>query len=320
MGTLVISAGFPNRAFGDATGEQKAAAEALFEEGRALVEHGSYQEACPKFAESQRLEPGIGTMLWLADCLENDGQTASAWAAFKEAASSAEVRRDPREQVARARSEAIRPKLSHLAITVPATSVVEDLEVLRDGVLLGHAAWSVPVPVDPGPHTVIARAPGHRTWTVSLVVHADASNLEITVPALEPVAVSPPLDIAAEPAASRPASGREPIPWQAVGLITAGVGLVGIGVGTVFSLNAKARYDDSNQSGHCRPDNYCDSAGKQERSDANDLALGATAAMGAGAAAVVGGAILYFAVPKGPIRWTVQGSPRGAALHAAFRF
>jgi hypothetical protein len=321
-GALLVATGFTTPALGDAEGQQKAAAETLFEEGRALVEQGMFEDACPKFAESQRLEPGIGTMLWLADCLENDGQTASAWAAFKEAASTAEVRRDPRAQVARNRAEALRPKLSHLAISVPPASAIDDLEVLRDGVLLGRAAWSVPVPVDPGAHSVMARARGHRTWTVALVVHADASSLEISVPSLEPVTAAPALESAPETATATAATAiaHEPLSWRTVGLITAGVGIVGVGVGTVFSFTAKDRYDESNQSGHCRPDNSCDSVGKQDRSDANALALAATVAMGAGAAVLIGGAVLYFSAPKGPIRWTVHGTPAGASLDAALRF
>jgi serine/threonine-protein kinase len=318
--TLLAVLSCATTAFGDPAGEQKATAETLFEEGRALVEHGSYQEACPKFAESQRLEPGIGTMLWLADCLENDGQTASAWATFREAASMAGVRHDPREQVARARADALKPRLSHLAISVPPASAVEGLEVLRDGVLLGHAAWSSPVPVDPGSHSVVARAPRHRTWMVTIVVHPDASSLEISVPALEPVTLRPPLEDAAEPTVPREQPGHQPAAWRTVGLIAAGVGIVGVGFGTVLSFAAKSRYDDSNQGGHCLPDDSCDALGKQDRSDANGLALGATVAMGAGAAALAGGAVLYFTAPQGPMRLTIQPTASGLSLRGALRF
>src|SRR4051794_40657418 len=46
----------------------KVAAEALFDEGKLLAKAGKYSEACPKFAESLRLDTGIGIMLFLADC------------------------------------------------------------------------------------------------------------------------------------------------------------------------------------------------------------------------------------------------------------
>ena len=43
-------------------------ADALFNAGRSLLEAGEYADACPKFAESQTLAPGLGVTLYLADC------------------------------------------------------------------------------------------------------------------------------------------------------------------------------------------------------------------------------------------------------------
>src|SRR5262245_36723730 len=74
-----------SRASADDAGDKRPAAQALFDQGRALVTLGRFAEACPKLAESLRLDPGIGTMLWLADCYENVGRSASAWATFREA-------------------------------------------------------------------------------------------------------------------------------------------------------------------------------------------------------------------------------------------
>src|ERR1019366_5157952 len=55
------------------------AAEALFEEGRSLVAAGKYAEACPKFADSERLGPSVATLLNLAKCWGRGGRTAPAW-------------------------------------------------------------------------------------------------------------------------------------------------------------------------------------------------------------------------------------------------
>src|SRR5258706_16461934 len=87
---------------GDA--QQRAAAQVLFDQGKALVDRGKFAEACPKFQESLRLDKGIGTMLWLADCFDNNGQTASAWVQFKDAAAAAALAKDDREKVARDRA------------------------------------------------------------------------------------------------------------------------------------------------------------------------------------------------------------------------
>src|SRR5678816_498104 len=66
-----------------------AGAQALFDQARELTRQGRFAEACPKLQESNRLDPGIGTQFHLADCYEQSGRIASAWAAFLEVASQA---------------------------------------------------------------------------------------------------------------------------------------------------------------------------------------------------------------------------------------
>src|SRR5262249_6130177 len=76
------------------SGEDVAAAQALFEDGKRLMQARNYEEACPKLVESQRLDPGGGTLLAIGLCHEGQGRTATAWADFNVALT--EARKDRR--------------------------------------------------------------------------------------------------------------------------------------------------------------------------------------------------------------------------------
>src|SRR5689334_19349942 len=87
-----------------AEGGDRVAAESVFQDGKRLMAAGKYAEACPKFETSQRLDPGVGTLLNLADCYEKVGRTATAWATFLEAASGSKAAGNAaREKAARDR-------------------------------------------------------------------------------------------------------------------------------------------------------------------------------------------------------------------------
>src|SRR5262249_15720737 len=132
-------------------------AQSLFEEARKLMAQKRYAEACPKLAESQRLDPGGGTLLNLAACHEGEGKTATAWTDYNEALSLA--RRDnrkEREARARERIAALAPRLPHLTVKVAAAG--SDVKVMVDGTDLGRAAWGTRTAMDPGTHVVVATA------------------------------------------------------------------------------------------------------------------------------------------------------------------
>jgi hypothetical protein len=64
LGLAVIAAPPPA---GAESAQDKAAADVLFKEAKRLMQDGKLA-ACPKFAESNRLDSCLGTTLWLADC------------------------------------------------------------------------------------------------------------------------------------------------------------------------------------------------------------------------------------------------------------
>jgi hypothetical protein len=204
-------------------GADKAAAQALFDEGKRLATEGHYAEGCPKLAESQRLDPAPGTLLNLADCYEKAGLTASAWATWLEAASATkQAGQLERERLARKRADALKPRLMNLEISVPEASRFPGLEVRRDNTVVSNVVWGTPMPIDPGTHGISARASGHRSWNTTVVVVQGVQPSRVVIPRLEPEAkgaVAPagavpqtPAAISAAPATAPPTAqpGAQP--------------------------------------------------------------------------------------------------------------
>jgi len=164
-------------------------AQSLFERGRELMEEGDYAQACPLLAESQKLDPGGGTLLNLGICYEREGRLATAYSTLNRAVSQA-IRdgRDERQAVARERLDAIRPRLSKIVVIVSDASRVPGLSIRLDGVALGRAAWGTGSAADRGEHEVLVEAPGHEPWRTRVNITDEASTSEVRVPVLTPAA------------------------------------------------------------------------------------------------------------------------------------
>jgi hypothetical protein len=143
----------------------RAAAVALFDEGRKLKAEGKLAEACPKLEQSQRMDPGVGTLFHLSDCYERQGRTASAWVGFREVASEAKAaKREEQERVARERAAALEPKLTRLVIEVD-PAAPPGIVVRRDGAPVAKELWGSKLPVDPGETRVEASAEGYEAFS-----------------------------------------------------------------------------------------------------------------------------------------------------------
>lgn len=278
-----------------------ARAEALFNEGQNLMHAKRYADACPKLAESLKLEPGIGVRLFLADCLEKTGQRAQAFVQFRAAATDAAKIGDAREKIARRRAVAIEAQLTRVLIVLPPERRVGGIEVRRDGVPISLEDTEEPIPVDSGIHTFSASAPNHDAWSVLVEIPSTPGVTRVNIPLLEVTKVAPPsptpphlerppqVDIIAPPKPPPPPPGWSAVRWM--GIATSAVGLAGVGVGALLGQSASATYDES--AGHCNAQNQCDAFGKQRRLDATALATGSTIAFAAGLTAVATGVVLF---------------------------
>jgi Tfp pilus assembly protein PilF len=211
-------------ALADTSPADRAAAQSLFEEGRALMQTGKLAEACAKLEKSEELDPGGGTMLNLALCHERQGRTATAWAEYHDALDMARKdKRSGREDFARQHIAELTPALSRLTVKVPAEGTPAAIEITRNGAPLKRAAWGTPAPVDPGPQTILARAPGYEDWSFTFTLGGRADSKTVEVPPLR-----------------RGASAAGPGLQRALGFTLVGLGAAALGVGVGFGIHALA--------------------------------------------------------------------------------
>ncbi|HTQ03589.1 MAG TPA: hypothetical protein VMI54_07020 [Polyangiaceae bacterium] len=191
------------------SGTEESLADTLYRQARELSAAGNFAEACPKFAESYRLDPGTGTLLNLASCHESLGMLATAWVEFNDAlVQSRRDRRQSRIDYAEEHIDELTPKLSRLTVTLAASADQDGLELSMDGVVVGVAALGVPTPLDPGPHTIEAKAPGKKPWSATVTIGAVSDQQTLVIPALEAL---PPAPVAAPPPVVAPAPSPPPL-------------------------------------------------------------------------------------------------------------
>ena len=245
--------------------EDKALAEALFRDAKALLEAG---------------------------------KIASAWAAYGEAAAMASrAGQAEREDYARQQATAMEARLSRERIDV--VDAPAGLAVTLDGRPLSAAVWGTAVPVDPGEHAIAASAPGYERWLGKVSAKVGPDTLAVQIPGLKPLAVvapppPPPAVAPPPPAPVAPppdASGR-----RVAGYVVGGVGLAGIVVGSIFGVRTFNKKSEGDQECKGTP---CTVAGLALQNQAATSATISTVAFAVGLAGVGAGiALVVTALPR----------------------
>ncbi len=229
-------------------GATNALAEAMFREGRALLEAGQTAAACEKLEGSYRLDRRVGTLLNLAACREIEGRLATAWANFLDAARIAKARGGTPaarelEETARQRAAQLEPRLYR--ITLEIAEPADDLAITLDGRELPAAARQTALPIDPGSHVVAATRPGRVSYETKLDVPSEAGSRVVTIP---PLAARP-----GEPSPAGPLPGGAPSPRpESDGDVARTVVIWGgatatvlaAGVGTFFGVRAISKKNE----------------------------------------------------------------------------
>lgn len=282
--------------------ETRAAADALFREGRALVKQGNLAAGCDKLEASQNLDPAPGTLLALADCFEKDGRLASAWSTWNDAVVLARQRNDKRRmETAEKRAQTLEGKLPKLQVDVPRDSAVEGLVVKRNGKIIESSIFGSAIPVDPGPQAIFATAPGRQPWDTSVDIKAEPGVTTVSIPVLVKVPEAPKVVVVPvekpEPEPPKPPPPKSNI-QRTIGIVLTSVGIVGIAGGGAFG--GLTLWHVQRAEGQCTGTNppKCSQQGLDAYGSADRTATVSDISFGIGGTMLVTGLVVWATAPS----------------------
>jgi len=296
-----------------AAAQHEGLAESLFREARQDMKRGQPSLACPKFAESYRLDPSIGTLLNWGLCEQGLGHTVTAWTKLCQFLDEAPTD-DTRVAIAKHKIAELEPVLPRLRIILAKNDA--DSTVALDGVVLGRASLGLTIPVDPGEHTLtLTAATGERKQTEVQLRPGETVDVALTLPEPAPkVALLPPAQSPPEPQRKTPGSAQtlaaDRSTERTVAYVIGAAGIVGLGTAAVFG--GMAMHDKNVVAEHC-PNHVCETPEGADavRSGARNETA-ANIAFVAGAALLATGGVVLWHSTKG--RAVVSAGPSVASL------
>jgi hypothetical protein len=258
-------------------------------EGYALKQAGKCGEAIPHFLASYQAEPTSKALLNLADCEQQTDRLLSAKGHAEEGRDLARQQNDKvLVDVAETQLATIDQKMPRLTIHLTPRAPVGS-GVLCDGSAVGAASMGVAVPLDPGPHRVIAIAPGRaqRVFNVTLI---EASRTEIAVEPGGPLVADAP-SATAEPGPEGSGSPTRQI--LSYGVL--GLGAAGIVVGVATGIAAGSKH--AALEGECT-ENNCPTSAQSDLDGFRALRTWSTVGYVVGIAGLAGGTVLWLTAPK----------------------
>lgn len=279
--------------------------------GYLLAQEGKCAEAIPHLTESLRLDPKAITIINLADCEEKVGKLADAMGHWVDARARARVENQrPIEEEATTRLGSLEPRLArltiHLSPTAPAGAFVE-----RDGVVLGAPSIGIALPIDPGAHSVVVKAPGREERRTQLTLaEGEVKRVDVEAgPAVAPS--SPPAAVPPTTNAASPTASTSPLVF--VGF---GVAAVGAAIGAVTGTMSLGAASDAERA--C-PNLSCSATALDDVATGRTLGTVSTVAfVVAGAAAALGTYALVWGGTRREPKANVSLSPVGPMLRATF--
>jgi hypothetical protein len=248
-------------------------AAALFREGRDAMERENYATACPKFQESNRLDPAPGTLLNLALCQENLGRLGAALRSYRDVLHLLPGG-DERVPFAQEHADSLELRVPRLTLLLP-PDAPEGARVLCDGEEVPSEKLGLALPMDPGVHEVVLDIPDQEPLRLSVPL-AEGERRMLTLRR-------------ADGAVDAPAGSSS---LRTVGFIVGGVGAASLAASLITGalvLNKKSTVDE-----HCDESFCAEQAGIDAASAGNTLATVSTITFFAGIAALGVGAVMVL--------------------------
>lgn len=274
-------------------GQDPEHAEALFNEGKRLLDEGNAWAACPKIeaALGMTADASAAGRMLLARCYEAIGRLGSAWRLYRDIAK-ADNSREAREA-----GEALAPRIHQLTITAsPTTLALRGLHIEIDTHVVSKSDLELPIAVDAGPIPLLVTADNKEDWALLIDVPSAPGTTAITIPELRDSAITTPNGGSVNAPSSPPFWTGERIAGLTLGLT--GVAVLAISGG--MAALAKSNYDEALVTGKCTgtaPPACEDVSGID---DARALGNATTGVFFGGLALVGVGVIVFASTPTTP--------------------
>ncbi len=224
-----------------------------YSDGEKAFNDGKYSDAYDDFKKAYSLIPSPHAQYWMAMCLDKEGKSAEAYAAFKTFFDNPRADKVGDEKMASAKDAFNRLKSTPGEVDFKTTPAGATITV--DGqAQMGETPMSVKIP--PGDHKIEVSAPGYQTQKMDLTIApGEKQEQAVTLEAgAAPAAAAPPAAPAPAPA---PAPTEPPAPppkkSKVPAYVTLGIAGAGLIVGGIFG--AKALGDKSKFNDHPTNDN-----------------------------------------------------------------
>jgi hypothetical protein len=278
-----------------------ASARTLGYEGVEHFQRGDYPGAVERLNRAYEVVKAPSLGLWSARALVKVGRLVEASERYLEVTrlevqSGEKAVQRKAQAEAESEREALLPKIPSVVVEVEGAARAE-VKVSIDGVAVPSALIGVKRLVNPGTHRIQATFGVELDSESVTLKEGESKVVSLRFPTGRASPSSPVAPVAADASADPHSTSGPGLGTQRVlALVAGGIGVVGIGVGTVFGLQAKSRHDEA--------ENYCSGAVCTDRrgvtagDDARSAANVSTIAMIIGAVGVAGGVTLWLTAPR----------------------